>query len=738
MNLTHASFLTLISSLGFLGLLALTLRRLGFAEPRSRWLEIYLSLSMLWLGLLIAIQFLPSQPLLNGISTYGWILSSLAFLFLYRLAMQDQSWGATWQAAGFLWLVALLAADLRGVTLPGTALSRSTVLLAGFGLLHAALAALAWHAQKLRLKRLIRNQANYYIAAWFFTLLADILYGFGPAWLQGLPAGSHLLRLAAALLATAAFGVDRLPNLRRTLGWLAGYLILALPVIALILAGLLLHPLVLRFVPTHGLAGLAVLLGLFLVWLQIVLWPHLPRPIGHLFLGSEYDAHRVLREYSLGISNINNLQALAATAVGLIGEAVGTKRGAMFNIEYEAAEKSFRLVCIGSMGVDHPEDGYWAETSPFVQAFKQFHQPLLIYDQEIPLHLLQAPAAEREWLVRQEMEIFAPIYTKDEWIGLLELGPKSSGVGYLESDLSLITTLSYQTSIALENARLMHSLIRLNNDFRRAYNALDQSNRQLQQAVNQLQKLDQAKSDFISISSHELRTPLTVMRGYNEMLLEDPSIQANVYQNKLVKGIHAGMMRMHEVVDSMIDMASIDAKSLQLHKEPVSLNALLFGVGDRLNEGFRERRIALKLENLLDLPTIQADDEALQKVFYQLVSNAIKFTPDGGTITITGSAIPAGQWDLPEGGIEVIIADTGIGIKPEFLETIFTKFYQTGELSLHSTGKVKFKGAGPGLGLAIAKGIVEAHGGKVWAESTGMDEDNCPGSQFHVILPKGA
>jgi len=82
-----------------------------------------------------------------------------------------------------------------------------------------------------------------------------------------------------------------------------------------------------------------------------------------------------------------------------------------------------------------------------------------------------------------------------------------------------------------------------------------------------------------------------------------------------------------------------------------------------------------------------------------------------------------------------VVSDTGIGINPEFHELIFTKFYQTGQVSFHSTGRTKFKGGGPGLGLAIARGIVEAHGGRIWVESPGYDEETCPGSQFHVVLP---
>jgi signal transduction histidine kinase len=141
------------------------------------------------------------------------------------------------------------------------------------------------------------------------------------------------------------------------------------------------------------------------------------------------------------------------------------------------------------------------------------------------------------------------------------------------------------------------------------------------------------------------------------------------------------------------------------------------------------------MENLSDLPQIEGDSGLLSKVFYHLIVNAIKYTPDNGSITVSGVTVSQSQLGMKEGGVEIIVADTGIGIDPEFLEAIFTKFYQTGELALHSSSKTKFKGAGPGLGLAIAKGIVEAHRGKIWAESPGHNEEKCPGSQFHVVLP---
>jgi signal transduction histidine kinase len=110
-----------------------------------------------------------------------------------------------------------------------------------------------------------------------------------------------------------------------------------------------------------------------------------------------------------------------------------------------------------------------------------------------------------------------------------------------------------------------------------------------------------------------------------------------------------------------------------------------------------------------------------------VINNAIKFTPDGGSITIDGRSLP--------GFIEVIVTDNGIGISPENQTVIFEKFGQLGRVDLHSSGKTKFKGGGPGLGLPIARGILETHGGSIWVESEGFDEKKCPGSTFHILIP---
>ncbi len=146
-----------------------------------------------------------------------------------------------------------------------------------------------------------------------------------------------------------------------------------------------------------------------------------------------------------------------------------------------------------------------------------------------------------------------------------------------------------------------------------------------------------------------------------------------------------------------------------------------------LDGAIHERRQTLEIN---DFPGsemwIYADSERLYQCFHNVLINAIKYTPDNGRITLDGRTLP--------GFIEITLADTGIGISPENQTLIFRKFSQAGP-SLHSSGKTKFKGGGPGLGLPITRGIIEAHGGTIWVESPGYDEVKCPGSTFHILIP---
>jgi len=253
----------------------------------------------------------------------------------------------------------------------------------------------------------------------------------------------------------------------------------------------------------------------------------------------------------------------------------------------------------------------------------------------------------------------------------------------------------------------------------------------LRDAYTTLARLDQAKLDFIDIAAHELRTPLTVIQGYAEMLRQHPTAQDPVV-GEIARGIIRGAERLHEIMGGMLDITKIDTEALNVTRAPVLLRSVFTELKHHFREVLDERRLSLDIEQIGDVPFIEADPSLIYKTFYQLLSNAIKYTPDGGAIRITAWLADV---DGVGPAVAVAVEDSGVGIDPAHHALIFEKFYQFGTAAQHSSGKTTFKGGGPGLGLALVKGAVEAHGGMVWVESEGCDERRCPGSVFKVVLP---
>ncbi|RPI33371.1 MAG: sensor histidine kinase [Chloroflexota bacterium] len=253
--------------------------------------------------------------------------------------------------------------------------------------------------------------------------------------------------------------------------------------------------------------------------------------------------------------------------------------------------------------------------------------------------------------------------------------------------------------------------------------------RELEKANTALESLDKSKSDFIAVAAHELKTPLTLIEGYTSMLRELlPEDVRTSIANAYLKGIDTGSHRLKEIVDDMIDVSMIDNRLLSISFQPFWLNRILSLATRELVASVEARKQKLVIRAFDGSEEMSyGDGERLLQAFRNIISNAIKYTPDGGTITIDGRLLP--------GFVEVTISDTGIGIAPEDYHRIFDKFGKLGNVSLHSSSKTNFKGGGPGLGLSITKGIIEAHGGAIWVESEGYDETRCPGSTFHILLP---
>jgi len=262
------------------------------------------------------------------------------------------------------------------------------------------------------------------------------------------------------------------------------------------------------------------------------------------------------------------------------------------------------------------------------------------------------------------------------------------------------------------------------------------------QLRGQMEKFEESKTNFITVAAHELRTPLTILEGYTNMLRveTDDNSSLRVY----IDGLQSGLHRLNDIIGDMIDVSLMDLHSFELNYQRVNLENSLTIITDQMQRHYEPRNIRLRVEPFDKSYYTYIDAPKLGKAVNKILMNALKFTQDGGHVTIRGHISEENESYLDldvnsagniAGYVRVEIEDSGIGIAPENLDRIFNTFGSLGDASLHSSGKTKFKGGGAGLGLSITKGIIEAHGGRIWAESDGYNEIACTGSTFHIELP---
>jgi PAS domain S-box-containing protein len=277
-----------------------------------------------------------------------------------------------------------------------------------------------------------------------------------------------------------------------------------------------------------------------------------------------------------------------------------------------------------------------------------------------------------------------------------------------------------------------------------------QTTANLEQSTRELERLNKMKDSFLGVASHELKTPLTVIIGYTDLLLGDMSEKLDPMLLPMLQHISNAAERLSTIVRDMVDVSMLDSQQLRLKLHPADINEMVRQTVGDLELFTRERHQRLVLDLGANLPLVECDVQRIFQVLTNLLVNAIKFTPDEGTITIRtrinrllrpiGGGLPAADGAVALAAelhdyVELLVQDTGIGISETDQVNIFDKFYEVGNIEEHFTGRTAFKGKGTGLGLTIAKGIVDRHGGEIWVESPGYDARLCPGSTFHVLLP---
>ena len=237
-------------------------------------------------------------------------------------------------------------------------------------------------------------------------------------------------------------------------------------------------------------------------------------------------------------------------------------------------------------------------------------------------------------------------------------------------------------------------------------------------------EVEQMKSEFVSLVSHELRTPLTSIIGFISLILDGKTGEINQKQYESLSRAHRQSERLAALINDLLDISRIEAGRIEMKREQVQIDWVAKRRIEELRPQADEKAISLLLDTKPNLPLLIADTDRIGQVFINLIGNAIKFTPNGGKVTVrisdysrNGSAAT---------GFHVEIIDTGPGIPPDEREKVFDKFQQLARTRTQQQG-------GTGLGLSIASGIVEAHGGKLWVDAG----DNGQGCNFQFFIPLG-
>ncbi len=310
--------------------------------------------------------------------------------------------------------------------------------------------------------------------------------------------------------------------------------------------------------------------------------------------------------------------------------------------------------------------------------------------------LLSLPAesdkVSQAWQSSAENVLLAtPLLVKDRFLGALIVVKEGSEQSFLPSDDELLSVLGGQVAIAIENAQLFE---------------------EIQRAYEDLKELDRLKSEFINIAAHELRTPLAIILGYAAILYEELGGKLQEY----VQPILNNGKRLTSIVDGLLNLRNLEAGQMRINTAVFSVKDSVIAVVEELRPLADNKKHTVGVDVPDDLPDIRTDQRKFELILLSLLSNAIKFTPDGGEIQIIARQ--------KNEAFEVAVADNGVGIAAEDHEKIFTRFYQT-ENSLTR------EHSGMGLGLSVAKGLVELLGGYIKVES-----EKGQGSKFTFVLPQ--
>ncbi|MFC1708438.1 ATP-binding protein [Candidatus Omnitrophota bacterium] len=309
--------------------------------------------------------------------------------------------------------------------------------------------------------------------------------------------------------------------------------------------------------------------------------------------------------------------------------------------------------------------------------------------------------------------VCAPISVKEGVIGVLFLGSESVYTQLTLGDKEVVSILANQVGQSIENARLF-------DETWRSYQELEmkvrQRTRELTEALEKIKAVTKRKSDFVSAVSHELRTPLTSIKGYASLLSAGKLGEISGPVKERLEKINKHSDNLAQIINNLLDISRIESGHVEMNFVNINLKDLMSSLADLFAPQFKEKQIGFFHEIPDNIITVPADKSQLQRIFINLISNAVKYTPAQGKITVLAKKINK--------YIQIDVKDTGTGIARQNLGKLFEEFYRE-DNEMNQSVK------GTGLGLSLVKYIVEAHKGKIWVDSK-LNQ----GTTFSFTLPE--
>lgn len=469
--------------------------------------------------------------------------------------------------------------------------------------------------------------------------------------------------------------------------------------------------------------ALALAIAIMILISSLIFYPRLEDSYTDLankyFFAALYETEKVFQDLVKKIPAILNLDELLELISQILIQTFKAERLGIWFINTKKEAQALKIV-----GFTPNDNLSFIEDRHLLKFLERTGQPLIIEEIEKIIRSKSDGgrrkfAKIKEQMAQSKMAIVIPLIVKKELVGLATLGPKLTAEAYTTDDVKMLEILANQSASALENAKLytetQHFAETMKQEVIKATHDLRRLNRELK-------RLDAAKSEFISIASHQLRTPLTAIKGYVSMIGEGDFGPVNKQLEEPLKRVYLSNQRLIDLVENLLNISRMESGRMQYYFEPVDLAEFVDGLIKDLQILADKKGIYIKYNRpKKPLTKFFADQEKLRQIVMNLIDNSIKYTKVGGINVTVREEINETTKDKK---LIFIVEDTGMGIDKNDLPLLFRKFERGKGVSLVHT-------EGTGLGLYVCKQLVEAHKGKVWAESEGKGK----GARFIAEFP---